>query len=59
MSINGDTPSGRIFDGFSIAANTVYDHYCAYQLAASETIQAFASTPTVIVLTIDAEEEII
>src|SRR6266446_5237451 len=52
-SIGTDAAGTRIFDAFSIAANSVLDHFCKYDLEAAEIIQAFAGTNNVLTLTID------
>jgi hypothetical protein len=59
MSIGADAAGTRIFDAYTIAAGAVLDHYCAYQLAAAEIVTVSAGTNNILVLTIDAEEEII
>jgi hypothetical protein len=56
MSIGADAAGTRIFDAFSIAANSVLDHYCYYVLEAAEIIQALSGTTNVLVLTIDGDE---
>ena len=57
-SITADAAGTRIFDVFSIAANSVLDHFCKYDLEATEIFQAFAGTNNVLTLTIDGDEEI-
>lgn len=59
MSIGADAAGTRIFDAFSIGANSVFDHFCMYVLEAAEVIQAFAGTNNILVLTIDGEESIL
>lgn len=59
MSIGTDATALRIFDGFSIAAGTVFDHYPFYILSAAEVIQAFAGTNNILTLTIDGEESVL
>ena len=58
MSIGADAAGTRIFDAYSIAANSVLDHFCYYVLDAAEIIQALAGTNNILVLTIDGDEEI-
>jgi len=58
LSIGADAAAVRIFDAFSIAANSVLDHFCKYDLEAAEIIQAFAGTTLILVITIDGDEEI-
>ncbi len=58
MSIGADAAGTRVFDAFSIGANTVLDHYPYYVLEAAEIIQAFGST-TSLVLTIDGDEDVL
>jgi hypothetical protein len=56
MSIGADAAAVRIFDAYSIAANSVLDHFCYYVLEAAEIIQALAGTNNVLVLVIDGDE---
>lgn len=56
MSIGADAAGVRLFDAYSIAANSVLDHFCYYVLAAAEIIQALAGTNNILVLTIDGDE---
>ena len=56
MSIGADAAGVRIFDAYSIAANTILDHYCYYVLVAAEVIQALAGTNNILTLTIDGDE---
>lgn len=56
MSIGTDAAGTRIFDAYSIAANTVLDHFGLYVLEAAEVVQAGAGTTNVLTLTIDGEE---
>lgn len=55
-SIGADAAGTRIFDAYSIAANTVLDHFGVYNLVAAEVIQAFAGTNNILTLTIDGDE---
>lgn len=57
-SIGADAAGTRIFDAYSIAAGTILDHYCKYDLEATEILQAFAGTNNVLTLIIDGDEEI-
>jgi len=57
MSIGADAAGTRIFDGFPIAADSVYDHFGIYVLQAAEIIQAFGGTA--LILTIDGDEEVL
>jgi hypothetical protein len=56
MSIGADAAGVRLFDAYSIAANTVLDHFCYYVLEAAEVIQALAGTNNILTLTIDGDE---
>lgn len=56
MSIGADAAAVRLFDAYSIAANTILDHFCYYVLAAAEIVQALAGTNNILVLTIDGDE---
>lgn len=56
-SIGVDAVGTRIFDGFPVSADSVYDHFCYYILEAAEVIQASGGTG--ITLTIDGDEEVL
>lgn len=59
MSIGADAAATRIFDAYSIAAGSVFDHFCYYVLSAAEIVQAFAGTNNILTLTIDGDEIIL
>lgn len=59
MSIGTDAAGTRIFDAYSIAANTYVDFWGPYTLAAAEIIQALSGTNNILTLTIDAEESVV
>lgn len=56
LSIGADAAAVRLFDAYSIAANTVLDHFCYYVLEAAEIVQALAGTNNILTLTIDGDE---
>lgn len=56
LSIGADAAGVRIFDAYSIAANSILDHFGIYVLDATEVIQAFAGTNNILTLTIDGDE---
>lgn len=56
LSIGTDAAGTRLFDGLSIPADSVYDHYCYHVLATTEIIQAFAGTNNILTLTISGDE---
>jgi hypothetical protein len=58
-SIGADAAGTRIFDAYSIGANSVLDHFCYYVLDAAEIFQAFAGTNNILVLTIDGDESVL
>jgi hypothetical protein len=58
-SIGADAAGTRIFDAFSIAAGSVFDHFCYYVLSAGEIFQAFAGTNLVLTLTIDGDRSVL
>ncbi|HEV8549241.1 MAG TPA: hypothetical protein VGQ57_09435 [Polyangiaceae bacterium] len=58
MSIGADAAGTRIFDAFSVPANSVYDSFAPFVLAAGELVQAFAGTANVLTLTLDGEEDL-
>ena len=56
MSIGADAAGTRIFDAISIPANSGFDSYGPFYVAAAEIVQAFADTNNVLTLTIDGVE---
>lgn len=58
-SIGADAAATRIFDAFSIAANTVNDYFCYYVLAEAEIFQALAGTNNILVLTLNGDRVIL
>lgn len=56
MSIGTDAAGTRLFDGKSIPADSVYEHFCYHVLAATHIIQAFAGTNNVLTLTISGDQ---
>jgi hypothetical protein len=54
-SIGADAAGTRIFDAYSIAANSVLDHFGIYIVDAAEVFQALAGTTNVVTLTIDGD----
>ena len=58
-SIGADAAATRIFDAYSIAANSVFDHYPMYVMIAAEIFQAFAGTNNILVLTIDGDRSVL
>ena len=58
-SIGADAAGVRIFDAYSIPANSIFDHFCYYVLEAAEVFQAFAGTNNILVLTIDGDESVL
>lgn len=58
-SIGADAAGTRIFDALSIAANSIFDHFCYYVLDAAEIFQAFAGTNNILVLTIDGDRSVL
>lgn len=55
MSIGADTAAGRIFDGFSIAADSERDFRFMFTLEIGESIQAYAGTNAVLDVTLQGE----
>lgn len=55
LSIGTDAAGKRLYDAYSIAAGQVLDVFCYYALAATEILQAFAGTASVLVITIDGD----
>jgi hypothetical protein len=56
VSIGADAAGTRIFDAYSIAANSVFDHFCYYVLTNTEIVQALAGSASVLVFTMDGDE---
>lgn len=59
MSIGADAAGLRLFDVFTIGANSVLDHFCYYVIEETEIIQAFAGTNNILVLTMDGDESVL
>jgi hypothetical protein len=56
LSIGADAAGTRLYDAFSIAANTSQEFFVYWVLTATEIIQAFAGTNNILTLTLDGEE---
>ena len=56
LSIGADAAGTRLFDAFSILADTVLDHWCYYVVEAAEIVQAVAGTTNILTLTLDGDE---
>ena len=56
LTIGADAAAVRLFDAYSIAANTVLDHFCYYVVDAAEVMQTNAGTNNILVLTMDGDE---
>lgn len=59
MSIGADAAGTRIFDAFTIAASSVFDHFCYYILEEAEIMQAFAGTNNILVLEIGGDRSVL
>lgn len=59
MSIGTDAAGTRLYDAYSIAANSVLDVFCYFVLQPTEIIQAFAGTNAILVLTLDGDQIIL
>ncbi len=58
LSIGVDAAATRLFDGFPIPIDDVYDWYGYLPLAAAELIQAFAGTTNILTLEISGDEDV-
>jgi hypothetical protein len=56
LSVGADAAGTRLYDAFSIAANTIRDDYFYVVVEAAEVVQAGAGTNNVLVLTINGDE---
>lgn len=56
MSIGTDAAGTRIYDAYTIAANSVLSVWCYHVLEATEIIQALAGTNNILTLTINGDE---
>lgn len=56
LTIGADAAAVRLFDAYSIAANTVLDHFCYYVLEETEVMQTNAGTNNILVFTLDGDE---
>ena len=55
MSIGADAAAVRLFDAYSIPANSILDHFCYYIVDAAEIVQKLAGTNNILTLTIDGD----
>ena len=58
LSVGADAAAARLFDGYPIPADDVYDWYGYLPLAAAEKIQALGSTTLVLVIEISGDEDV-
>lgn len=56
LSIGASAAGTRLFDGYSIPANSVFPHHCYHVLNETEVIQASAGADEDLVLTIGGDE---
>lgn len=56
LSIGNDAAGTRLFDAYSIPANSIVNHHCYHVLDAAEVIQALSGTNNVLTLTISGDE---
>lgn len=56
VSIGADAAGTRLFDAFTIPANSVFGYPCHFTLAATEILQMSASAATSVVVCIDGVE---
>lgn len=56
LTIGTDAAAVRLFDAYSIAANTVFDHFCYYPVDVAEIIQTNAGTNNVLVFVLNGDE---
>jgi len=56
MSIGTDAAGTRVLDGYPTRVDRVWDDFTPYDLAAGETLQAFAGTGSALVLTVTGYE---
>lgn len=59
LSIGSDAAGVRLYDAYSIPANTPFDHFPYYVLEAAEVLEAWAGTAATLVLTINGDEEVL
>jgi hypothetical protein len=57
MSVGADAAGVRLFDAYSIPANSTYDWWTYVVLEAAEIIAAHAGTASVLVIVIDGDEK--
>ena len=55
LSITADAAGTRVYDGYSIAADTAKTFWCYHPLTNGEIVQAFAGTNNVITLTLGGD----
>ena len=55
LSIGTDAAGTRLFDAYSVPANSILDHFCYYIVDAAEIVQKLAGTNNILTLTIDGD----
>jgi hypothetical protein len=56
LSIGTDAAGTRLYDGYEIPADSVYERHVYWVVAAAEIIQAFAGTNNILTLTLNGDE---
>ena len=59
MSIGTDAAATRIYDGYSIPADSILDVWVYIPLVAAEIIQALAGTTNILTLTLSGDERVL
>lgn len=56
LSVGADAAGTRLYDAYSIAANSILDVWVYVVIEATEVIQALAGTNNILTLTLDGDE---
>jgi len=57
LSVGADAAAVRLFDAYSIPANSTYDWWTYLVVDAAEIVQALAGTTNILTMTIDGDEK--
>jgi hypothetical protein len=55
----GSTGGTELFKGYSVAANSTFDHYCALQMISTDFLSGLASAGTSLTITVEGEEYVV
>jgi hypothetical protein len=55
----GSAAGTELFKGYSVAANSSYDYYCALRMSSTDFLSGLASAATSLTITIEGEQNVV